>query len=91
LALHALERGATYTAYNLGNGQGFSVREVIQKAEQITNRPIPLQIGPRRAGDPPRLVADARRIRHDLGWTPQWPDLHSLLDTAWRWQQSRAK
>jgi len=87
LALQALERGASSTAYNLGNGTGFSVREVIERAERVTGRSIPVEIGPRRDGDPPRLIGDARRIRHELGWTPRYADLDAILATAWRWHQ----
>lgn len=85
LALQALEQGAESAVYNLGNGQGFSVRQVIDRAEVVTGRPIPVAIGPRRPGDPPRLVGDATRIRRDLGWQPQYADLDTILSTAWRW------
>ena len=87
LALQALTQGAPSTAYNLGNGQGFSVREVIDQAERVTGRPIPVHIGPRRPGDPPRLVGDARRARDQLGWQPRQDDLETILATAWRWHQ----
>ena len=89
LALQALEQGAASTAYNLGNGQGFSVREVIDCARQVTGRAIPVETGPRRAGDPPRLVGDAERIRSDLNWQPQYADLKAIVQTAWQWQQGR--
>jgi len=87
LALQALEHDAPTTAYNLGNGQGFSVREVIEEAARITGRPIPINIGSRRAGDPPRLVGDAARIRAELGWRPRFADLGTIVETAWRWHQ----
>ena len=89
LALQALEQGAASTAYNLGNGQGFSVREVIDCARQVTGRAIPVETGPRRAGDPPRLVGDAERIRSELNWQPQYADLDAIVQTAWQWQQGR--
>ena len=89
LALQALEQGAASTAYNLGNGQGFSVREVIDCARQVTGRAIPVETGPRRAGDPPRLVGDAERIRSELNWQPQYADLEAIVQTAWQWQQGR--
>jgi UDP-arabinose 4-epimerase len=87
LALQALEHDAPTTAYNLGNGKGFSVREVIEEAARITGRPIPINIGSRRAGDPPRLVGDAARIRAELGWRPRFADLGTIVETAWRWHQ----
>ncbi|MBF0256861.1 MAG: UDP-glucose 4-epimerase GalE, partial [Gammaproteobacteria bacterium] len=87
LALQALERGGASDRFNLGNGQGFSVREVIAAAERVTGRPVPMRIGPRRPGDPPRLVGDARRAREQLGWQPQWADLEQIIETAWRWHQ----
>ena len=85
LALQALERGADSTRYNLGNGHGFSVREVIDQAARVTGKTIPVAIGPRRPGDPPRLVGNATRIRRNLGWQPQYADLDAILRTAWRW------
>jgi UDP-arabinose 4-epimerase len=85
LALEALEQGAGSTAYNLGNGQGFSVREVIHQAGRVTARAIPVEIVPRRAGDPARLVGDATRIRSELGWQPVHADIAGIVETAWRW------
>ena len=89
LALRALERGAGSAAYNLGNGRGFSVREVIESARRITGKQIPVIAGPRRPGDPPVLVADADRARRDLGWTPRHCDLGDMLRTAWAWSCHR--
>jgi len=86
-ALQALEQGAASTAYNLGNGRGFSVREVIDRAAAITGCPIAVEVGPRRPGDPPRLVGDAERIRSALGWRPTYADLDTIITTAWRWHQ----
>ncbi len=71
LALQALDRGSR--VYNLGNGQGFSVKQVIETAREITGHPIPARLGPRRAGDPAVLVAGSQRIRDELGWQPQFP------------------
>ncbi len=85
--LAALENGAKTTAYNLGNGRGFSVKEVIDAARQITGRPIAVKLGARRAGDPPRLVGDATRIQKELGWQPQHAGLEHMIDTAWRWHR----
>jgi UDP-arabinose 4-epimerase len=89
LALRALEAGAGSTAYNLGNGNGFSVRQVIDVARSVTARDVPFNVGPRRAGDPSELVADATRIRSDLGWHPEHADLRDIVGTAWQWQQSQ--
>jgi UDP-arabinose 4-epimerase len=87
LALAALEAGAKTTAYNLGNGRGFSVKEVIDTARQVTGREILVRMGSRRPGDPPRLVGDATRIRQELGWRPQHADLADMIGTAWKWHQ----
>jgi UDP-arabinose 4-epimerase len=85
LALRALESGAPSAAYNLGNGQGFSVKQVIDAARAVTGRDIPVDVGARRPGDPPVLVADARRARQELAWTPRYHDLQTILRTAWNW------
>ena len=74
--------------YNLGNGTGCSVREVIAAAERVTGRTVPHVIGPRRAGDPPVLVASSRRIREELGWAPRHPDLETIIAHAWAWRQA---
>ena len=86
LALQSLMGGAGSQAYNLGNGQGFSVQEVIDTAQQVTGRPIAVVNGPRRAGDPARLVADASLIREKLGWQPRYADLATIVEHAWRWE-----
>jgi UDP-glucose 4-epimerase len=72
-------------AYNLGNGEGFSVMEVIKAAELVTGKEITIKICPRRAGDPAVLVASSQLAQEELGWKPKFPDIHSILDTAWRW------
>ena len=87
LALEALEPGEA-RAYNLGNGQGFSVKEVIDVCRQVTDHPIPSKVLPRRAGDPPALVADSTRIKRELGWQPQYPDLERIVASAWQWHQA---
>ncbi|MDP1526759.1 MAG: UDP-glucose 4-epimerase GalE [Rhodocyclaceae bacterium] len=84
LALDHLQAGSGSAAYNLGNGQGFSVRGVIEVAERITGKQIPCRIGPRRPGDPPRLVADAGRAMSELGWRPVNTTLESIIADAWR-------
>jgi UDP-glucose 4-epimerase len=90
LGLQALLQKAGCQAYNLGNGQGFSVQEVIDTAERVTGRKIAVIDAPRRAGDPARLVADARRAREQLGWQPQYADLDTIVAHAWRWEQQGA-
>ena len=86
LALRALGDGAPGAAYNLGNGDGFSVREVIDAAEVVTGAPIPVVYGPRRAGDPARLVSDSTRARAELGWNPRYPELKTIVSHAWKWE-----
>ncbi|PWH14087.1 MAG: UDP-glucose 4-epimerase GalE [Ardenticatenia bacterium] len=86
LALRALERSSC--TYNLGNGQGFSVKEVIETARQITGHPIPAVVGPRRPGDPAVLVASSEKIRRELGWRPRYPHLHEIIESAWRWHKA---
>lgn len=77
-----------FQTYNLGNGLGFSVMEVLRAAERVVGRPIPHGMAGRRPGDPPSLVASSQRARDLLGWTPRYPDLESILETAWRWHQA---
>ena len=86
LALQALERGSCI--YNLGNGQGFSVKEVIETARRITGHAIPAVVGPRRPGDPAILVASSEKIRRELGWQPHYPHLHEIIESAWRWHKA---
>ena len=81
LALRALDGGSR--TYNLGNGRGFSVREVIEMAREVTGKPIPVEIGPRRPGDPATLVASSERIKRDLGWQPRFAQLRTIIETAW--------
>lgn len=84
LALQGNQTGA----FNLGTGQGYSVREVIEMARKITGRNIPEEVSPRRPGDPDRLVAGANRARTVLGWTPVNSDLQSIVRSAWEWHQA---
>ena len=74
--------------YNLGNGNGFSVREVIESAREVTGHVIPAELAPRRAGDPDRLVAAADRAREQLNWRPRYTDLTSIIETAWQWHRA---
>lgn len=87
LGLQQLMQGASSARYNLGNGNGFSVREVIAAAERLSQRPIPVNYGPRRPGDPARLVADATLAKKALGWVPQYADLETIIQHAWRWEK----
>jgi UDP-arabinose 4-epimerase len=86
-ALRAMLGGADSNAYNLGTGNGFTVRQVIDAVERATGRPVPHGIGPRRAGDPAALVADPSAANRDLGWRPVMSDLNSIVATAWAWHQ----
>lgn len=90
LALQALEPGAQLI-YNLGNGAGYSVREVIQTARQVTGHPVPAIEADRRSGDPPRLVASSEKIRAELGWRPRHPGLETILASAWEWHRSHPR
>jgi UDP-arabinose 4-epimerase len=86
-ALEALLGGAQGNAYNLGTGQGFTVRQVLDAIAQVTGRPVPHSTGPRRAGDPAALVADPSAANRALGWQPRMSDLQSIVATAWAWHQ----
>lgn len=88
LALQSLVNGGASQAFNLGNGNGFSVQEVIDTAQRVTGRPVPVQYVERRAGDPARLVADATQAVNVLGWRPQYAALETLMEHAWRWEQA---
>jgi UDP-glucose 4-epimerase len=83
LALARCEEGSG--VYNLGNGRGFSNREVVETARRVTGHAIPVVEGPRRPGDPAELVASAERARRELGWEPQVPRLEEIIESAWRW------
>ncbi len=86
LALRALDQGSR--TYNLGNGEGFTVQEVIETCRQVTGHPIPAQVGPRRAGDPATLIASSDKIKRELGWEPQYPDLRTIVEHAWQWHST---
>jgi UDP-glucose-4-epimerase GalE len=85
-ALDYLVGGGASTAINLGTGRGHSVREVIDTVERVGGRPVPRTDSPRRAGDPPELVADPGRAKQVLGWTPRYAELAPIVEHAWRWQ-----
>ena len=77
--------------YNLGNGDGYSVRQVIEMCEKVTGTKIPAVEKPRRPGDPPKLVASAQRAIRDLGWKPKYPKLEDIVATAWAWHKKHPK
>jgi len=92
LALQALETDEAAKArliFNLGNGQGFSVREVIDSARRVTGHPIPAEVHPRRSGDPAVLVASSEKAIRELGWKPKYSRLDDIVRTAWIWHQKR--
>jgi UDP-glucose 4-epimerase len=96
LALNALQKHDSETTpassaplvYNLGNGQGFSVREVVEVARKVTGHRIPVIESPRRAGDPAVLIASSKKIRRELGWQPRFEDLQSIIESAWQWHRN---
>ena len=90
LALEKLTPGMELH-YNLGIGHGYSVREVIRTVEEVTGKKVPVKEGPRRAGDPPVLIASSEKIQRELGWKPRYTDLRGIVETAWRWHQSHPK
>jgi len=86
LALGAVEPGRM-KVYNLGNGSGFSVRQIIDTCREVTGHAIAAQVAPRRPGDPPRLVADAAKARAELGWQPSYADIRTIIAHAWAWHR----
>lgn len=88
LALDALRSGAPSTQYNLGNGRPTSVRAVLAAVERVVGRPVPHSVAPRRPGDPGVLFASSARIRHDLGWRPQFEGIDTIVETAWKWREA---
>lgn len=91
LALEHLLQGGASARYNLGNGRGFSVREVIDAAKRVTGRDFTVREAERRAGDPAQLVADSTRARRELGWSPRRADLETIIRDAWRFQSTRGQ
>ncbi|ANB56368.1 UDP-glucose 4-epimerase GalE [Anoxybacillus sp. B7M1] len=88
LAVEKLRNGGTSDVFNLGNGSGFSVKEVIEAARRVTGRDIPALVAPRRAGDPARLVASAEKAKRELGWTPTYTSIDDIVASAWEWHQA---
>jgi len=91
LGLEKLESGGTSGIYNLGNGNGYSVKEVIETVRKVTRMKVNTVETPRRPGDPARLVAGSEKIKRELGWAPQYPDLETIVDTAWQWHRKHPK
>jgi UDP-glucose 4-epimerase len=89
LALKRLLAGEKSEAFNLGNGRGYSVREIINCARAVTGRPIATEEAPRRRGDPEILVGDTEKAVRELGWKPRFADLETIVCTAWEWEKSR--
>ncbi|MDQ0230795.1 UDP-glucose 4-epimerase GalE [Metabacillus malikii] len=87
LAIEKLRKENKSGTYNLGNGSGFSVKEVIETARKVTGHPIPQEIAPRRAGDPAILIASSEKAMKELGWKPKYADLHTMIESAWNWFQ----
>lgn len=87
LAIEKLRKENKSATYNLGNGNGFSVKEVIDTARNVTGHPIPAEVAPRRAGDPAILIASSEKAISELGWKPKYADLHTIIESAWKWFQ----
>jgi len=88
LALDYLLGGGQNDVFNLGNGVGFTVKEVIDVARTVTGHSIPAEVSPRRAGDPAQLVASSEKAKTILGWNPQYADLHTIVSSAWTWHKN---
>jgi len=84
----SMHHAPTSVVYNLGNGEGFSVREVVEKARVITGHSIPIQVTPRRAGDPAILIASSEKAQKELGWRPQLNSLEQIVESAWNWHRN---
>ena len=88
LAMKYLCDGNDSNIFNLGNGVGFTVKEVVETARKVTGHPIPAKEEPRRSGDPSMLIASSAKAREVLGWNPQYADLETIIGTAWNWHKS---
>ena len=84
-ALDYLMKGGDTNWFNLGTGNGFSVKQIIDAAEKVTGMKAPVEYGPRREGDPARLIADSRKAAEILGWIPKYQDVTQIVETAWKW------
>ncbi|MED0685608.1 UDP-glucose 4-epimerase GalE [Anoxybacillus ayderensis] len=88
LAVEKLRKGSESNIYNLGNGNGFSVKEVVEAARRVTGHPIPAKMMPRRPGDPARLVASSEKAKRELGWKPMYTTIEEIIASAWEWHQA---
>jgi UDP-arabinose 4-epimerase len=88
LALRHLMTGKGSARFNLGNGKGYSVREVLDAVAKVAGRPVPAEFAPRRAGDPPALVGSSGKAVRELGWSPRYAALEAIVETAWKWHQN---
>jgi UDP-glucose-4-epimerase GalE len=91
LALDYLLEGGSTDIFNIGIGQGYSVRQVVAACERVTGKSCPVVAGPRRPGDPPELIARPEKLVRRLGWEPRYPDLQQMVATAWQWESTRTK
>ncbi|MBC7797002.1 MAG: UDP-glucose 4-epimerase GalE [Pyrinomonadaceae bacterium] len=91
LAVQHLQKDGESQFINLGNGLGFSVLEVVEATKKVTGKEIPVKITSRRAGDPSKLIADAKKAREVLGWNPQFAALETIIESAWKWHQKHSK
>ena len=88
-ALDFMDRESGKHVFNLGNGNGFSVKEVLAAVEKAGGKPVPHTMAPRREGDAAILVADSSRARRELGWNPRYPDLETIVNHAWAWHENQ--
>jgi UDP-arabinose 4-epimerase len=91
MALQALNDGGGTDAFNLSNGTGYSVGEIIKAVEHMTGRKVSFTVGPRRPGDPPLLIGDGSKARDKLGWVPRYSSLTTIIETAWRWHEKNKR
>jgi UDP-glucose 4-epimerase/UDP-arabinose 4-epimerase len=89
-AVEALLAGGASDQFNVGTGSGHSVLEMIRSVEETTGRKVPYTVGPRREGDPPALVANSDKLRKILGWSPRFPGVREIVDSAWKFEERRA-
>lgn len=89
LAVNKLREGFQSNIYNLGNGNGFSVKEMIDAARKVTNHEIPAKVVQRRAGDPAQLVASSKKAMNELGWKPKYDSVEDIISSAWKWHQNK--
>lgn len=89
LALKGLENGINSTAFNLGNGYGYSIKEIIETTKKVTGMEIKTKLAQRRKGDPPRLIADSTKAINELGWKPKYEKIEVILESAWQWHKKR--